>query len=470
VFARLRGWLVHRFGLRPIYDNFLLRRVPKDPWYAGDGMAMLLLMTIQIVTGMFLALSYSPSVDSAYQSVRYITHQQFLGGFVRGMHYWSGGLWVVILVWHLFRQLLIGGYKEPREGTWLLGVVLFFLVITMSFLGYALRWDERAVYGIKVSLNHFYRVPWIGEHLVMLVQGGPELGTLTLTRFYAMHVIILPMLLVGLATYHVYLIVLRGTVPPTEKEKPIYSVEQQKRVYKQDAHSEERGEMFYPTTQVRLSHMPLLAFFSVLALTLTLGPAPLFPEANLTERSFPYEEWWFAWYSSLAAQLPPGWASIFYVGFPIALFVVLILLPFVDRGPYRGMKHRPVAIAVVVGCAIALFYLSGLRRQSPWTAWPSDVPPSVPAGIVLNEGAERGRVLFAQYGCNTCHAIAGDGPPFGPDLAALEQRYSRSEIRQWILQPPADVPMPGYAGRISEEDLERIVEFVHVAQTFPQGQ
>lgn len=467
--GRWRQWISDRFGLRPIWDNFLFRRVPKDPWYAGDGMAMLLLMTIMIVTGIVLAMFYSPTVDSAYQSVRNISEQQTLGWFVRGLHYWSAGLWVVLLVWHLFRQILIGGYKEPREGTWLIGVLLFFIVYTTSFIGYTLRWDERAIYGIKVALNHFYRVPVIGEHLVLLVQGGEDLSTLTLTRLYAMHVIILPVLLVALVSWHVYLIVLRGTTTPTEQEIPIHSAEHQKRVYKRDAHHPERGERFFPTTQVRLSLMSIVAFLLAVGLTLVLGAPALDPPANLTRDAFPAEEWWYSWYSALAAMLPPRAASAFYVLFPVVLFVVLMTLPFVDRGPYRGMKHRPIAVTVVALCVIALVYLTAVRMRSPWTAWPSDRPPELPPGVVLSPEVEYGRQLFAVHGCNSCHAVGGDGPPFATDLARIAQRYSRTEIREWILRPSPDVAMPSYAGRLSDEELERIVEFVHVAQTFPRG-
>ena len=188
--SEIARWFIDRFGLREFRDQVLYRRVPKDPWYQGDGEAMLVLFGIQLLTGIVLALSYTPSVLEAYNSVRHITEEQRLGWFVRGLHYWSGGLWVFILFCHLMRQVATGGYKKPREGTWLTGVVLLFLVIAMSFIGYVLRWDERAIYALRVALSIFNEVPWIGQDLVLIIQGGAEISSLTLTRLYAMHVVV----------------------------------------------------------------------------------------------------------------------------------------------------------------------------------------------------------------------------------------------------------------------------------------
>lgn len=467
--SRLRHWVSDRFGFGPIRENILRRRVPKDPPYAGDGQAMLLLFGIQLATGAVLALYYSPSTTSAYQSVVHITDAVTLGWFIRGLHYWAGGTWMVLLVYHLFRQILVGGYKPPREGTWLIGVLLLVLVVVTGFIGYTLRWDERAVYAIRVALFHFGRVPWIGDDLVALIQGGAEISTLTLTRLYAVHVVIAPLLLGALIAYHVYLIVVRGTTAPTETEVPVETAEEQKQVYKADARSEHRGEEFFPETPARLGGMAVLTFAIVITLTLVLGARELYPRANLITDAFPMEEWWWAWYSALAALLPPWLAPYFYVGFPVLLLAILILLPFVDRGPNRGVRHRPIAAGVVVLCVIGLLYLSSLRRQSPWTAWPQQAPPELPPGVELPERLERGRVLFTTYGCHSCHAVAGDGPAVGPDIARLSDRYSKDALRRYILSPPPEVAMPGYYGRIPPEDLELVVDFCLVAQTFPRG-
>ncbi len=461
------SWAVikHRFALTRIWNHVLDRRVAKGSWYFGDGATLTLLFAVLVATGAAMTLGYSSSPTDAYTSVKDMTFRDSMGWFIRGLHYWSAGLMVLMLFFHLFRQILIGGYKSPREATWLIGVFLFFGVITMSLLGYILRWDERGVYALRVALNMFYRIPLIGEQLVLLVQGGPEIGGPTLSRIYSLHVIIGPLLLTSLIGYHLYLVVVHSITSPTERTLPVSSSKQQKRVYQYDAQSDERGENFFPETASKSGLMAFIVFGVALVLTLVLGAGRLYPEANLHERSYPMEEWWWSWFSALAAYLPPGIATYFYVGFPLAVFLFLAFLPLLERTPYRGIRNRPIATLFVSGCVIAILGLSSLRIQSAWTAWPSDQPPAVPAGITLPPEAEKGRLLIHQFGCDSCHPVAGDGPRFAPDLAAIRRTMTQSELREYVLQPPPGVAMPPYQGRLSEEELDQIVAFVLVVQT-----
>lgn len=464
----LKKSVAERLGLVQFKENVLRRRVPEPPWYQGDGAALTTLLAVQVITGATMALSYSNAVDYAYESVRFITYHQPMGWLVRAVHFWSAGTMVVMLILHLFRHLLLGGYKAPREGTWTIGVFQFFLVLTMSFTGYVLRWDERAVYAVRVVLNMFYNVPVIGEELVLLVQGGAQIGSMTLTRFFSVHVLIIPLLLLSLVGFHLYLVIIHGVTAKAEWRQHVESAEEQKKVYKEAAKSEERGQWFHPHTVLLTGIVAFAVFCIAYILALVAGPQELYPEANLIERSMPREEWWFWWYSSLIALLPSAVAPAFYVAFPLFVFVAMLLLPFLDRGPNRGVRKRPVWAIFVVLCATALLALSDLRRSSPWTGWPDPNPPPIPAGTALNEKAERGRELFARYGCNSCHAISSRGREVGPDLARIEHRLSRSELFNYIMAPPDGVPMPGYRGRISEEELDAVVEFVLAAQTFPR--
>jgi len=215
-----------------------------------------------------------------------------------------------------------------------------------------------------------------------------------------------------------------------------------------------------------------LVLIIALILTAVLGAGRLYPAANLHESSYPIEEWWWSWFSALAAQLPPWLAPWFYVGFPLFLFAFLVLLPFIERTPDRGIRNRPIATLFVIGCVIGLVGLSSLRIRSAWTAWPDPTPPPVPNGMTLAPEAERGRQLFATFGCNSCHAIDGHGPRVGPDLAMLRRTWSQAELRDYILEPPPGVAMPAYRGRLDDdlddEQLEQIVAFVLVVQTARQ--
>jgi ubiquinol-cytochrome c reductase cytochrome b subunit len=467
---RWHEWVVDRFGLDFFKKYFLHRRVARAPWYYGDGATLLFLLGVLVVTGAFMTLTYSPTPDTAYQSVRYITEGLPLGWFVRALHYWSAGLMVVMVFFHLFRQILVGGYKFPREGTWLIGVLLFFAVMVMAFTGYVLRWDERGIHALRVSLHMFSRVPMIGHGLVEFVQGGREIGGLTLSRLYSVHVIWVPVLLILLSGYHLYLVVLHGITAPAEGRQPIPTVEVQRKIYKEEAEGEKSGEPFFPDTTAKSGLMGIVVFLVAVLLAVVVGPQRLYREGNLVEVSFPAEEWWFWWYSALIALTPNWFAPWLVLLFPAGLFLFLVLLPFIDRGPFRGMRRRPLAVGFVAVSVIGLFYLTDLRIRSPWTGWPAQVPPPVPLGVALTADAEAGRQLFARYGCNSCHAISGHGPEVGTDLARIRYRMSRAEIRNYILYPPIEVPMPSYAGHLVGEELERVVEFVHVAQSFPRKQ
>lgn len=466
----MRTWrqrLAHRFGLQPLRDHVLNRRVPKTPWYFGDGAALMLLLVMLVGTGGMMALDYVPATDAALASVQRLTDEHLLGWFVRAIHYWAAGAMVVLLFVHLFRQILFAGYKAPREGTWLIGVLLFFLVHVMAFTGYTLRWDVRAIHAIGVVLHVLEDVPLVGEFLARLVSGGDHVGERTLPRLYAAHTILVPLVLLGLAGYHMYLVVLHGTFTPLERSVPVRSAEHHQRLYEQQAQSRELGEWFHPQASSDSAAMAIAVGFLVVLVAWFAGPAELMVPSG-EGSALPAEEWWFWWYSGLVAMLPAAIAPTFFVVFPLALFLLLAALPFVDRGPFRGLRRRPVAVVSVVLSAALLLFLSERRLASPWTAWPSAEPPPVPAGITLHPDAEAGRELFATWGCNSCHAIAGHGPGVGPDLTQLPELRSRGYMRDYVLAPPPGVAMPAYAGRIPPAELDLLLDFVHAAQLFPR--
>jgi ubiquinol-cytochrome c reductase cytochrome b subunit len=468
--TKVREWVVDRFAFQEIYEGLLNRRVPRAHWYSGDGSTLLALLGIQVLTGAVLALTYSPATDSAYESVVYITEEQTLGWFIRGLHYWSAGAMMIVVTFHLLRQLLLAGYKSPREGTWITGVLLFFCVLAMGYTGYLLRWDERAIHGIRVMLHMLVRVPLIGEALVQFIQGGPQIGPRTLTRLYGVHVFIVPLIMFLLVGFHLYLVVVRGTITKAERKQLVHSAEEQKQLYEEEKKSAEGGETFFPYTMLKSGGMATLVIAVTLLLTLIVGPQQLFPEGNLTEPSIPAEEWWFWWLSGLIAILPPAVAPWFMVIFPVAVFVFLMLVPLIDRSPQRGVRKRPFWVAAVILVIIALLALTDYRRRSAFTGWPILEPPPVPAGMELPPDAERGRILFAQYGCNSCHPVAGHGRKVAVDFASLQGQLSRDKIREYILRPPPDVAMPPYEGRLDDDELIALIEFCHVVQTFPLRQ
>src|SRR5690606_32571244 len=163
------------------------------------------------------------------------------------------------------------------------------------------------------------------------------------TRLFAVHVFILPLVMFLALGWHLYLVVLHGTTSPTERRMPIRTAEEQRRVYREDADSPERGEWFHPFTAFKSATVAGAVLAIAIVLAVVRGPAPLGPEANLVDAATPAEEWWFWWYSALIAQLPPWAAPTFVVLFPVTLLLLLVLLPFIDRGPRRGIRKRPAA-------------------------------------------------------------------------------------------------------------------------------
>src|SRR5690606_4695614 len=223
-----------------------------------------------------------------------------------------------------------------------------------------------------------------------------------------------------------------------ERREQVDTVEQQRHLYEEQAESGKHGERFYPETAVKSGFMAVVVFAVVLVFALRAGPAPLMPEANQVADAFPTEEWWWAWYSALIALLPSRVAAWFVLIFPILLYVGLILLPFADRTPVRGMRRRPLVVVLVAGGVMALLGLTELRMRSTWTGWPEPEPIPPPLGVELQEGAELGRLLFASRGCTSCHSVANDGRKVAIDLARLGDRgaLSRDELRNYILGPP----------------------------------
>jgi ubiquinol-cytochrome c reductase cytochrome b subunit len=471
VARNVREWIADRFGWNPFRRNVLDRRVARTPWYYGDGATLTLLLGVLVVTGIAMTFTYTPSPDAAYDSVRHITERQVLGWFVRGLHYWSAGLMMIMLLWHVLRQVLVAGYKFPREGTWLIGVVLFVLVTVMSFTGYVLRWDERGIHAMRVALQIFGRIPLMGDNLVLLIQGGSQPGGALLTRIFALHVILIPVLLFVFVTWHVYLVILHGVTSKGERKYLTHTTEQQRRRYKAQAQDEEQGETFYPDTVIQSGVMGMIVLTIGVVLVIISGPGSLMPEANLVERSFPAEEWWWWWFSGLVALLPADIASWFIVVFPLAVLLGMIALPLLDRGPERGLRKRPIVVTLVCMTVVAMVGLSGVRLRSPWTGWPVAEPPALPPGITLNADAERGRQLFARHGCTSCHSVAGaGGREVAVDLARLPVPRSLQELENYIREPPRDVAMPAYGGWATEEEISRLADYVLAAQTFPRRQ
>jgi menaquinol-cytochrome c reductase cytochrome b subunit len=209
------GWLDERAGASPFVRAMLYRKVPKGTdWAYTLGSATMFAFLSQAVTGVFLAMYYDPSPVAAYESVDYITNQVFLGEFVRGMHRWGASVMMVLIFLHMARTFFYGAYKYPRELNWIIGVVLLVLTIAMSLTGYLLPFDQRSFWATVVAVNINASGPVLGPFLADFLRAGSEFTSTTLTRFYAVHMLLIPGLIFALIGAHLYLVVKLGTTAP----------------------------------------------------------------------------------------------------------------------------------------------------------------------------------------------------------------------------------------------------------------
>jgi quinol-cytochrome oxidoreductase complex cytochrome b subunit len=216
--TRFADWLDERTGWRPVWEIIFLRKVPKVNWFYTLGSATLFVAVNQAITGILLTIYYVPTPDHAYDSVQYITTQVAGGWLIRGLHHWGASVMVVLVVLHMLRVIFYGAYKYPREVTWLTGVVLLLLVIGFGFTGYLLPWDQKSYWATTVGTRIAGVAPFLGDWILRIMRGGPDLSAVTLARFFGAHVWVLPAALMLLVGTHLYLVIRNGISEIPKKE------------------------------------------------------------------------------------------------------------------------------------------------------------------------------------------------------------------------------------------------------------
>jgi menaquinol-cytochrome c reductase cytochrome b subunit len=213
--ADLVGWVDERTGGASFLTGMLYRKVPKGTnWFYTLGSATLFAFAVQAVTGVFLAMFYTPSTTQAYGSIVHLTNDVFLGEFVRGMHKWGSTVMVILIFLHMGRVFFFGAYKYPRELNWVIGVALLILTFVMALTGYLLPFDQRSFWATVVANNITASGPLVGPYLGDFLRAGPEFGATTLSRFYAIHMLLIPGAIFALIGAHLYLVAKLGTTAP----------------------------------------------------------------------------------------------------------------------------------------------------------------------------------------------------------------------------------------------------------------
>lgn len=331
---RVIDWIDQRTGMVGPVRAFLNYPVPKyvaDNYLYTLGGLTFLTLVLQIATGILLAFYYDPSPEGAYNSVDYITYQLPYGWLIRGIHHYGASALVILVCAHMLRTYFFSAYKAKREVNWLSGVLLLFLVLGFGFTGYLLPWDQKGYWATKVGTEIAGSVPIVGEIMLSFARGGEFLGQATLTRFYAIHVLLLPAT-IGLAVIaHIYLLRYHGMAPPiTERGKRLMN----------------KYVPFFPfwVTKDAVLGVALLALLIYLSYT---HRAPLeFPADPTSSNYTPRPEWYFLFLFQMLKYFPGPWEVVATVVIPLLVVGGLILLPFIDRSEERRPCRKPVTTTI----------------------------------------------------------------------------------------------------------------------------
>jgi quinol-cytochrome oxidoreductase complex cytochrome b subunit len=439
---KVGDWFDERLGTRAVGQALFGRKIPlaKGPiaWIYTLGSVVLFLFILQMMTGIFLAMNYVPSPDHAYDAIHYITDQAPLGAFVRGLHHWGASAMVVAIGLHLITVFFTGGYKYPREATWVTGACLFVIVLLFAFTGYLLPWNEKAYWATVVGTNLAGEAPIIGPTLDLLLRGSHEIGAQTLTRFYALHVLLLPALLAAFLVAHLFMVVRQGISPPPERrEVPEGANLAEIRAHELERYQalKEAGEAFYPYYLFKDAVAVLTVFLIVAFLAWRFPPGVgTFP--NPTDTNYnPRPEWYFLFLFQFLKYFPGRLEPMVAVVLPSGAILFLLLFPFFDRRLQRHPLNRPIASIAAIAAVAAFVFLTIRGAESP------PVSAYVPEPPLVVEGGR----LFRQLHCEYCHSVNGVGGHVGPDLALS---IHAEHDRQWVL---AHLEEPGnvVAGKTS---------------------
>ena len=463
-------WLDERAGIRRLWSKIADEEVPGGArlrYVFGSVLTYLFMQ--QVVLGILLATYYSPSATDAWASVAYLNDQVPGGWFLRGLHHHGSSAMVVLLVLHLLQVTWAGAYRRPRELNWWTGLAMAGLVFGLALTGYLLPWDQKGYWATQVATGIVGTIPG-GEPIRVLLQGGTEYGNLTLTRFYALHVFVLPSLLVMLLVSHIALFRRHGVTPPASKTPQQLAATKARFIPHQ---------LFYDVLG-----MAVTATVLVVLTTKTHGAelfAPAQPASNFVARP----EWYFLFLFQLLKYFEGPASLVATVVIPGVVVGSLVALPWIDRAQSRRARHRIPAlglVAAVMSGIIALTAIAVLEDredelfQKGLAAAQTQAEAArhwahegvLPAGgdaVFANDPQIATKLMFAEH-CSTCHRIGRVGGNEAPNLtnynsrawiAALirnpnEERFFGNTVHKLMEpSPPADM---------SQDQLLAIVEYV----------
>ncbi|MEX2118307.1 MAG: cytochrome b N-terminal domain-containing protein [Pirellulales bacterium] len=479
------NWLDHRTGIRAVLHSALYEHIPGGArWRYVWGSTLVFAFVVQLVTGVFLWMAYSPSGHTAWESVYYIQNEMQGGWLLRGLHHFMAQAMVILLAFHLMQVVIDGAYRAPREVNFLLGLILMQIVLGLSLTGYLLPWDQKGYWATRVATNLMGLVPVVGTQLQKLVVGGADYGHHTLTRFFALHAGVLPGLLIGFLVLHLAIFRRHGIHAPDPHRRP--------------------DTTFWPDQILKDSVACLAVLAVVLFVVVRLGADLGAPADPSHEYSAARPEWYFLFLFQFLKLFEGGGETGELIGGIVVPFLVLLALfamPWVGRWKLGHRFNVGLLLCLLAGIGVLTAQALYADNRAQWAGKPSttadkDSPEvkryeassgylrarhhaeleakrvleliennkGIPAGgaltLLRDDPKTQGPRLFARW-CASCH-LHDDSPeifgqPSAPDLTGFG-------TRKWIagLVDPKQVDGPHYFGNTSHngENGGQMVEFI----------
>jgi ubiquinol-cytochrome c reductase cytochrome b subunit len=457
----LYNWFEQRLGLGTPIVEAVEHEVPENTssWWYVFGSAATVLLVLQVMTGILLALVYAPSASHAWNSLQFLDHNVKLGWFLRAMHGWGSDFMIAVVLIHMAQVFIFGAYKFPRELTWIIGVFLLLLTVGMAFTGQVLRFDQDAYWGLGIGASIMSRVPVIGGWLVDMMLGGPIIAGPTLTRFFALHVFVIPGILLGMVGLHLWMVLRLGI-----NDWPMPGRIVRKSTYVREYHelTKETGIPFVPDAAWKDAIFAAAIMLSVIACALLFGPfGPTGQPDPTIIQTAPKPDFAFLWIYAVLAYLPPSLETPVMFIAPVLAIGAMLLLPLVAGEGEKHWSRRPVAVLMLAVIAVTLGTFTRLGTYTPWSpimdAWTSD---PIPVTYLHDRTPleRQGALVLQDKQCRNCHSIGGAGGLRGPALDAIAARMTEDQMIRQVLQGGGN--MPAYGNALNPSETTALVRFL----------
>jgi ubiquinol-cytochrome c reductase cytochrome b subunit len=461
VITQIGEWVDRRVQLGAAIREAAGHHVPRKTasWFYVFGSAALAVFVLQLLTGILLALVYVPSAAEAWNSLQVLNHDVTLGWFLRALHGWGSNFMVAIVLLHMVQVFLFGAYKFPRELTWIVGVFLLLMTLGMAFSGQVLRFDQDAYWGIGIGASITSRVPVIGPLAVKLMLGGPIIAGATLSRFFALHVFLIPGLLIAFVSLHLLMVLKLGInewpMPGRIVSRATYAAEYEELL-------EKDGVPFVPYAIWKDLVFSAVILLAVAACALYFGPFGPGgrPDPTLIQTA-PRPDYFFLWLYAMLSLLPASLETPALLIGPVVVIIALLFLPFLFGEGEKNWRRRPIAVLSVLLIAISLGTFTHLAGYAPWSpqmnAWSGD---PVPDRFLKNTTAleRQGALVFQLKQCRNCHSLGSQGGQRGPALDEVALRLTQDQLIRQVIQGGGN--MPAYGKNLSPAETTALVAFL----------